>query len=212
VLCHGTRSTPYRSGATITVRKYGTTWEFYGGKEYREASLYVSDSASDRFGGSGAGTAFKGNGGNDVIYGRGGDDVIAGGTGNDTLVGGSESDSFVFNTTLGSRNIDRITDFSRYQDDKIVLDNNVFVGLRLAPVDSSEVNNDLRYFTSLVGSMESKHFRSGKAALDADDRVLYDKVTGALYFDQDGSGAAAAVKFAQLNAGTSLGYSDFLVC
>ena len=127
----------------MTVRKYGTTWEFYGGKEYREASLYVSDSASDRFGGSGAGTAFKGNGGNDVIYGRGGDDVIAGGTGNDTLVGGSESDSFVFNTTLGSRNIDRITDFSRYQDDKIVLDNNVFVGLRLAPVDSSEVNNDL---------------------------------------------------------------------
>jgi serralysin len=42
--------------------------------------------------------------------------------------------------------------------------------------------------------------------------VIYDRSTGALYFDRDGTGATAAVKFAQLKAGAKLLGSDFLVC
>ena len=35
-------------------------------------------------------------------------------------------------------------------------------------------------------------FQLGTAALDGDDRILYDPTTGALRYDVDGTGAAAA--------------------
>jgi Ca2+-binding RTX toxin-like protein len=38
-----------------------------------------------------------------------------------------------------------------------------------------------------------------------------DAASGALLFDVDGTGAAAAVQFAQLNAGLALTHLDFLV-
>lgn len=46
---------------------------------------------------------------------------------------------------------------------------------------------------------------------DADDHIIYNDVTGALSFDVDGTGAAAAVQFATLSAGLALTNSDFLV-
>jgi Ca2+-binding RTX toxin-like protein len=195
----------------MTVRKYGEAFEWNSRGQFHEAAIYVSDSASDTFGGGGAGTIFKGNGGNDVIFGRGGDDILLGGSGKDTLVGGTQADSFVFNTSLSSRNVDRIADFSRFQRDKIVLDNNVFAGLELAPTNPDHVNPDLDYVTNHIGGLEAEAFRLGTTAVDADDRILYDQPTGSLYFDRDGSGLTAAVKFAQLKAGLYLTYLDFLV-
>ena len=54
-------------------------------------------------------------------------------------------------------------------------------------------------------------FRTGTSAQDADDRIIYDPVSGALLFDADGNGAGAAVQFATLPSGTVLSASDFIV-
>jgi Ca2+-binding RTX toxin-like protein len=63
------------------------------------------------------------------FWGGEGDDVINGGLGNDRLTGGDGNDSFMFNTVLNaSTNVDTITDFD-VADDRIQIDNAVFLGL-----------------------------------------------------------------------------------
>jgi serralysin len=47
---------------------------------------------------------------------------------------------------------------------------------------------------------------------DADDRIIYDPSTGALYHDADGTGFAGQVQLAQLQANlTSFGANTILV-
>ena len=48
-------------------------------------------------------------------------------------------------------------------------------------------------------------------AADLDDRIIYDSVTGNIYYDADGNGAGTAVLFAQVAAGTALTNADFLI-
>jgi Ca2+-binding RTX toxin-like protein len=52
---------------------------------------------------------------------------------------------------------------------------------------------------------------SGFSAADADDRIIYNSTSGALWYDGDGTGAASAVYFAQLSTGLALTEADFLV-
>jgi Ca2+-binding RTX toxin-like protein len=46
---------------------------------------------------------------------------------------------------------------------------------------------------------------------DADDRVIYNTTTGALYYDADGSGSAKAIKIAVLDDHPTLAYTDVLI-
>jgi serralysin len=141
--------------------------------------------------GNAFGQTITGNASANAIRGRGGADVLNGGLGNDALTGGTGADTYVFSTALGSTNVDTITDFYAPQD-AIRLENAVFTGLA-------------------GGALAPGAFRIGTAASDADDRIVYDKASGALYFDSDGLGGADAIKFAQLVAGTSLSAADFFV-
>ncbi|HYI65013.1 MAG TPA: hypothetical protein VEW71_09025, partial [Allosphingosinicella sp.] len=84
-----------------------------------------------------------------------------------------------------------IADFASGSD-KVVLDDAVFAGLP-------------------AGALNANAFVVGSAAADADDRIIYDQSTGALYFDADGSGDGAAVQFATLQGGPSLTAADFVV-
>ena len=59
--------------------------------------------------------------------------------------------------------------------------------------------------------MKADAFFLGKEAHDANDRILYDKAKGALWYDADGSGAHAAVKIAVLSNKPALTLSDFYV-
>lgn len=132
--------------------------------------------------------------GNDLanlIYGNAGDNVLDGKGGGDTLYGFAGADSFAFTTALGADNVDGIYDFVSGTD-RILLDDAVFAGLSL-------------------GVLGAGAFRAGTVAQDADDRVIYDAATGKLFFDADGSGAGAAVQFAQFYAGVPLAASDFTV-
>ncbi len=142
-----------------------------------------------------------GNGGNNVLSGLTGLDVLTAGAGNDTLNGGLGSDTmtggtgldkFVFNAVLGSTNVDRIVDF-RVVDDVIHLARAVFN--KLPPGSTLAVDA----------------FFKGAAAQDAEDRIVYNSANGALFYDADGSGAGAAVRFATLAPGLLLTNADFLV-
>jgi Ca2+-binding RTX toxin-like protein len=148
--------------------------------------------ANTILGNTGANT-LNGGVGNDVVSGGVGNDALNGGAGNDTLTGGTGTDSFVFNATLGASNIDRITDFNTISD-TIRLENAIFTGLA-------------------GGTLAAAAFvrnTSGNAA-DARDRVIYESDTGRLFFDRDGTGAAAKVHFATLNTNLAVTNADFFV-
>jgi Ca2+-binding RTX toxin-like protein len=133
--------------------------------------------------------------GNDRLSGGLGNDRLSGGLGNDTLTGGAGNDIFIFNTTLGSSNRDTITDFSNVagNNDTIWLENAVFTKL------------------TATGGLNAASFRVGAAAADANDYIVYNKATGALYYDADGNGAGAAVHFATLAHKPTLTHADFVV-
>jgi Ca2+-binding RTX toxin-like protein len=141
--------------------------------------------------GDGGADVLAGLGGGDVLLGGDGDDFLNGGLGSDALNGGAGADMFVFADALALGNIDGIQDFVSGSD-RIALDHNVFAGLS-------------------AGALSSGAFVTGTAAQDADDRILYDSATGALWFDADGNGAGAAVQFATLSGHPPIAASDFAV-
>ena len=57
----------------------------------------------------------------------------------------------------------------------------------------------------------SGEFHAGAAAHDANDHIIYNAKTGALFYDADGTGGIAAVQFAKVSGHHSLNHSDFLV-
>jgi Ca2+-binding RTX toxin-like protein len=101
--------------------------------------------------------------------------------------------------------VDRITDFNSKAGEKIMLNAYVFealdVGSKL-PVDPGARDR---------GPLAASNFWIGKSAQDADDRLVYDKAAGALYYDADGNGAGAAIQFAQFKAGTALSAECFII-
>jgi len=148
-------------------------------------------SANTINGNSGANQLF-GEGGDDVLRGGDGADQLHGGLGNDNIDGGLGSDKIYFDTALNAAtNVDRLVGYS-IPDDSIVLDNAVFTGLA-------------------AGALAAGAFRTGSAAADADDRIIYNAATGALLFDSDGVGGAAAVQFATLGAGLAMTAGEFTV-
>jgi hypothetical protein len=126
--------------------------------------------------------AITGNSGNNFIYGK---------AGNDLLDGGGGSDQFVFDTALGASNIDTVNGFD-VADDYLRLDDAMFAAL-------------------VTGYLAATAFRAGSAAADADDRIIYNAVTGAALYDPDGTGVAAAVQFATLGPGLALAADDIYV-
>ncbi|HEX8669322.1 MAG TPA: calcium-binding protein [Allosphingosinicella sp.] len=132
-------------------------------------------------------------GGNDTIDAGAGNDRIVGGAGNDSIRGGTGADGFYFDSPLSSSsNVDRMLDFSS-ADDTVFLNRNVFTGF------------------AANGTISASAFHTGTAAHDADDRIIYDSATGKIFYDADGTGAGAAVLFAQVNSGTAVSYTDFSV-
>ena len=113
--------------------------------------------------------------------------------GSDTLFGNAGNDHFRFSTALGAGNVDKVVGFS-HKHDTIDLDNAIFAKLKKE------------------GTLKDKFFHIGKHAGDHNDFVLYDKKSGALSYDADGSKhGVAPVAFATLDAHLKLSHNDFLV-
>ncbi|MEI6644266.1 MAG: hypothetical protein WCL10_19815, partial [Novosphingobium sp.] len=65
-----------------------------------------------------------------------------------------------------------------------------------------------------TGAISSAAFWSGAnvtAAHDADDRLIYNTSTGALFYDADGTGSTKAVQVAVLSGNPGLAFGDFLI-
>ena len=132
--------------------------------------------------------------GNDTLNGGNNNDKLDGGLGNDKLTGGANNDFFVFNTALNtSTNRDTITDFNHIND-TFQLENAIFTRLGAG-----------------VHALNPAFFRAGAVAADANDYIVYNKATGALFYDDNGSGAGHAVMFAILTNKPVLAANDFLV-
>ena len=137
-----------------------------------------------------------GNSGRNTIRAGAGNDEINGGYGNDKLYGSVGRDVFIFDSRLGTSssdrtvNLDTAGDFS-VKDDSIHLDNAVFKKL------------------GKVGRLNKSYFTIGDKAKDKNDYIVYDKKTGILSYDADGSGAGKAVEFAKLAKNLKLTYADF---
>jgi len=111
--------------------------------------------------GNSSGNQVRGNAGNNILNGRGG---------RDELVGLGGQDSFLFDTALDATfNVDAILDFN-VADDTILLDRDIF---------SSSLG---------LGNISAGELVIGPAALDANDRIIYDSTSGALSYDSDGVG------------------------
>ncbi|PPD38317.1 MAG: hypothetical protein CTY16_20355 [Methylobacter sp.] len=141
--------------------------------------------------GNGLANILVGNAVNNVLSSGTGNDTLIGGLGNDTLTGGAGKDAFRFNTALAA-NIDKITDFA-VVDDTIQLENSIFTKL------------------TATGVLNVANFKVGATAADADDFIVYNKSTGALFYDADGNGAGTAVQVAALGVNLALAHADFMV-
>jgi Ca2+-binding RTX toxin-like protein len=126
-----------------------------------------------------------------TIVGNSNNNFVDGKGAADTLTGGLGGDQFVFTTALGGGNVDTITDFN-VTNDFIRLDSAIFTGLA-------------------GGFLAAAAFRIGAAAADASDRIIYNSATGALLFDVDGAGGAAAQQFAIISTGLAMTGSDIFV-
>jgi serralysin len=133
-----------------------------------------------------------GNANGNEVRGNNGNNVLNGGNGRDTLTGLGGQDQFLFNTALNAAsNVDEISDFN-VAADTILLDDAIFT-------------------TLTAGTLAAEQFVTGTAAQDAQDRIVYDSATGALFYDSDGTGAVAAIQFAEVAPGLALTNLDFLV-
>ncbi|SOD19404.1 beta strand repeat-containing protein [Nitrosomonas ureae] len=124
-----------------------------------------------------------------ILIGNTGNNQLDGGAGNNTLTGGLGNDIFKF-TTAG--HVDVITDYN-VTNDTIQLENAVFTAL------------------TVTGTLAAARFRIGANALDANDNIIYNSITGALIYDANGNGAGAAVQIATIGVGLALTHADIVV-
>ena len=145
-----------------------------------QITLTAADAIENAIGGNGADSLF-GNDLNNRLDGGAGNDTLAGGLGNDTLVSGTGNDQFVFNgiSAFGAvaNGVDTITDFAT--TDKLVLSKTVFTAL-----------------TSVVGAGFSVASNFAAVAVANNDLagsnnalIVYNKTTGSLLYNQNGSAA-----------------------
>ncbi|MBM6582773.1 right-handed parallel beta-helix repeat-containing protein [Microvirga sp. BT689] len=190
---HGGSGNDWASGGTGNDRVYGSSGN----------DRVYGSSGHDTVDGGSSNDWVYGDSGNDRVYGGLGDDVVNGGAGNDRLYGNAGSDAFVFNARLGTASTDRkvsfdtIVDF-KVRDDSFLLDNAVFKKL-----GSGTVANPTQ--------LDAEFFVTGTKAKERDDYLIYNKKTGVLSYDADGSGKGQAVEFAQLSKNLALTYKDFFV-
>ncbi|NJR57732.1 MAG: calcium-binding protein [Cyanobacteria bacterium CRU_2_1] len=140
--------------------------------------------------GNNLGNEVYGNTASNSIFGGGGDDHLVGLAGNDIITGGSGKDTFGFFTPW--EGIDTIKDFKVVDDGFFITRSGFGAGLT-------------------AGYITTDQFRIGSSAQDSSDRFIYNKSTGAVFFDADGIGGAAQVQIAKVSTGLAMTNKNFFV-
>ena len=149
----------------------------------------LGGAGNDKLDGGSGDDKLEGGDGNDTLLGSTGNDTLNGGNGNDVLTGGAGDDVFIFDSILTAANADTITDFT-------------------AGEDTLQLSSDV--FRKLASGISEENLAFGTKAVTAEHFLIYDKNTGSLYYDADGAGAGAAIKFATLsNKPATIAVDDF---
>jgi Ca2+-binding RTX toxin-like protein len=160
------------------------------------AEKVIGTAVNDYMEGVGGADRLYGGAGLDLLDGGEGGDVLYGGLGNDYHATGNGADIIVFDSAFNSAtNVDTISDFS-VPLDTIWLKKAIFTGL------------------GAIGTLTADQFKTigvPGASVDASDRVIYDRGTGFLYYDVNGSVAGGAAKIAELPTGLIMTNADFYV-
>ncbi|MBC7986133.1 MAG: M10 family metallopeptidase C-terminal domain-containing protein [Sphingomonadaceae bacterium] len=148
----------------------------------------IGGSGKDTIQGGDGKNKLLGKDGADQLLGGGGKDDLSGGAGKDKLEGEGGNDTFRL-TSDKAADADKIVDFGG--EDKVSLLGSEF---GLAP-----------------GALKASAFELGTAATSDKDRIIYDQASGKLWFDEDGTGAAAKVLIATFQNNAVLASTDFIV-
>jgi len=164
----------------------------------------VGAEGADQLHGEAGGDWLDGGIGKDLLTGGTGNDRLYGGLGNDVLTGGAGKDTIVFNTKPGTSKTDRLENFDTIADfdvksDSLWFDNAIFRKLGKRGAEGKPAKLDKEFFTI------------GTKAKEKDDYILYNKKTGVLAYDADGSGKGHMVEIAQLAKNLTLTADDFFV-
>ena len=166
----------------------------------------IGGTAADALNGNAGNDSLTGNAGNDALFGgagtdtllgNAGNDTLSGGAGADTLTGGAGADRYVFDSALDGT-VDSITDFNVNQNGEVIaLSRAVFTALgNLTP----------------GSTLAAANFVAGTAAVQIDDFVIYNRATGQVFYDADGSNTTISqVLFATVTANANLNRTDFVV-
>ena len=157
---------------------------------FSEIENAAGGKSSDSILGNNFRNALSGNLGADLIQGLGGQDTIEGGQGADTLYGGTGDDYFVFSVDTSSASADDIVDF-RSSDDSIHL---------------VSAGND-----QSLGQLEDASFLANSTGLASgiEDRVIFNTISGQVFYDCDGSGEKPAIELFSLNPSVDVTAADF---
>ncbi|YAG14294.1 Calcium-binding protein [Nostoc sp. DSM 114161] len=129
--------------------------------------------------------------GNNTLKGGNGNDILTGGSSDDTLYGGNGKDTFAFNSV--NDGVDTIYDFNVTND--------------VIQVSAVNFSGGLS-----IPSLQANQFTIGTSATTTTERFIYNDITGALFFDQDGSASGfTQIQFALVTAGLSLTNNNFVV-
>jgi Ca2+-binding RTX toxin-like protein len=139
----------------------------------------------------------SGRGKDDKLYGKDGGDFLSGGSGNDRLYGGSGSDEL-----RGGSGTDRFY-ISDTSETDLITDFNV--------ARDTLYLNDSVFFTLDRGLLDTGVLAFGTDAADSDDFLIYDDVTGNLFFDADADGFGGAVLVVQLTNLAALSADNIIV-
>ncbi|WP_180275758.1 S-layer family protein [Sphingobium sp. IP1] len=171
----------------VVGNDFANTLTGNGGNNLMRGSL-----GGDLIVGMGGDDGIYGEDGNDFLQGNDGNDLLVGGAGLDELTGGAGADSFLFDSLTVSADRDTVKDFAPGED-MLVFARSIFTAFASMP----------------SGSLPSSAFYAGTAATAPDQYLIYNKSTGALYYDADGSGSQAMVQVAFLSTKPTLTAQNF---
>lgn len=155
---------------------------------FRQDDFISGGRRADLLGGYAGNDEIVGKAGADRLDGGKGDDRLDGGHDDDIMIGGKGRDTYVFSTRLGADNVDEVWGFEA--GDRIELSHDVFEALA-------------------VGELSENAFTLWHEATTPEHRIIYDDMTGQLFYDENGNQAGGQVLFAVLY--TQLSSDDFVV-
>ena len=202
-------------GLTVSLLDPSVNTGDAAGDTYSQIENLTGSAFADRITGSDSVNTLSGGGGNDVIYGLGGSDVLLGGAGADQLYGGAQNDLL-----NGGDGNDLLVGGSGYDTMTGGLGSDTFVfegpnGIFDTITDFAAGSDKIRLSGASYGvaSVVDFDFISGARpfADSTAPTLLYNTVSGILWFDPDGTGAASAIHIATITNHPALGIGDFLV-